>query len=84
MKSLKDTKARYARLHAAMKKAESRMEPVLDQFRDNVLYLKHNLNAQAIGALRKEADKIEIEVEALIGDMKSSIEEAETFLKNFK
>ena len=84
MKSLKDTKVRYARLHAAMKKAESRMDPVLDQFRDNVLYLKHNLNAQAIGALRKEADKIEIEVEALIGDMRSSIEEAETFLKNFK
>ena len=84
MKSLKDTKVRYARLHAAMKKAESRMDPVLDQFRDNVLYLKHNLNAQAIGALKKEADKIEIEVEALIGDMRSSIEEAETFLKNFK
>lgn len=84
MKSLKDTKVRYARLHTAMKKAESRMDPVLDQFRDNVLYLKHNLNAQAIGALKKEADKIEVEVEALIGDMRSSIEEAENFLKDFK
>jgi hypothetical protein len=83
-RSLKDTKRRYARLEKAMKKAESRMDPVLDQLRDNVLYLKHNLNAQAIGALRKEAEKIEIEVEALIGDMRNSIKEAETFLKNFK
>jgi ElaB/YqjD/DUF883 family membrane-anchored ribosome-binding protein len=84
MKSLRETKKRYARLHDAMKKAESRMDPVLDQFRDNVLYLKHNLNAQAIGALKKEADKIEIEVTSLIGDMKKSIAEAETFLKDFK
>lgn len=84
MASYQNTKVRYARLHTAMKKAEARMDPVLDQFRDNVLYLKHNLNAQAIGALKKEADKIEIEVGALIGDMQSSIEEAETFLENFK
>jgi ElaB/YqjD/DUF883 family membrane-anchored ribosome-binding protein len=83
MKSLNDTKKRYARLHGAMKRAESRMDPVLDQFRDNVLYLKHNLNARAIGALKKEADKIEVEVTSLIGDMKTSIEEAEMFLKDF-
>jgi hypothetical protein len=82
--SLRDTKRRYARLEKAMKKAESRMDPVLDQLRDNVLYLKHNLNAQAIGALKKEAEKIGIEVEALIGDMRNSIQEAETFLKDFK
>ncbi|MBN2688921.1 MAG: DUF2959 domain-containing protein [Deltaproteobacteria bacterium] len=84
MQSLRDTKKRYTRFHAALKKAESRMDPVLDQFRDNVLYLKHNLNAQAIGALKKEADKIEVEVTSLIGDMKKSIAEAETFLKDFK
>lgn len=82
--SLRETKLRYARLEKAMKKAESRMDPVLNQLRDNVLYLKHNLNAQAIGALKKEAEKIEIEVEALIGDMRNSIKEAETFLKDFK
>jgi hypothetical protein len=82
--SMKNTKRQYDRLHAAMTTAESRMDPVLDQFRDNMLYLKHNLNAQAIGALKQEADKIEVEVETLIADMKKSIEEAETFLKTFK
>ena len=37
-----------------MKRAEQSMQPVLRTLRDNVLYLKHNLNAQAIGALRGE------------------------------
>lgn len=82
--SLGKTKKRYARLHDAMSSAESRMEPVLQQVRDYVLYLKHNLNAQAIGALKEEVDDIEIEVEALIRDMRTSIQEAETFLEEFE
>jgi hypothetical protein len=82
--TLRKSQKQYARLHAAMKKAESRMDPVLDQFRDNVLFLKHNLNAKAIGTLKQEAGKIEIEVESLIADMRASIAEAETFLKSFQ
>jgi len=82
--SLKMTKRRYARLHDAMTKAESRMDPVLTQLRDYVLYLKHNLNAQAIGALKREVGDIEIEVETLIRDMSQSIKEADTFLKSFE
>jgi len=82
--SLKMTKRRYARLHDAMTKAESRMEPVLTQLRDYVLYLKHNLNAQAIGALKQEVGDIEIEVETLIRDMGQSIKEADNFLESFE
>jgi hypothetical protein len=82
--SLKMAKGRYGRLHDAMTKAESRMEPVLTQLRDYVLYLKHNLNAQAIGALKQEVGEIEVEVEALIRDMSQSIKEADTFLENFE
>ncbi|MBN2178310.1 MAG: DUF2959 domain-containing protein [Deltaproteobacteria bacterium] len=82
--TLQVSKQQYAKLHKAMKKAESRMDPVLDQFRDNVLFLKHNLNAKAIGTLKREAGKIEIEVESLIADMQASIAEAETFLNNFQ
>jgi predicted nucleic acid-binding Zn-ribbon protein len=82
--ALGKTKKRYARLHDAMSSAESRMDPVLQQVRDYVLYLKHNLNAQAIGALEEEVDDIEIEVEALIREMQTSIQEAETFLEEFE
>lgn len=82
--TLRDTKNRYTRLNQAMVKAKSRMEPVLRQLRNYVLYLKHNLNAQAIGALKKEVEDIEVEVGSLIGDIARSVKEADDFLKNFQ
>ncbi len=48
---LSETRRRYSRLHQAMVTAEQRMDPVLQQVKDYVLYLKHNLNAQAIPTL---------------------------------
>ena len=82
--SLKDTKRRYARLNAAMTKAQQSMEPVLTNLRDYVLFLKHNLNAQAIGALRAEVRDIELDVNTLIADMNKSIREADEFLKTLQ
>jgi hypothetical protein len=79
--SLKDTKQRYARLRSAMTKAEASMDPVLRRLKDHVLYLKHNLNAQAIGVLKKEVGDIEVEVQGLIQDITESIAEADSFLK---
>ena len=51
-RKLRDTERRYQTLLKSMRKAESKMQPVLDALQDNVLYLKHNLNASAIGALQ--------------------------------
>ena len=48
---LQETRNQYGQLINRMHQAESRMDPVLQAFEDQVLYLKHNLNAQAIGAL---------------------------------
>jgi hypothetical protein len=83
-KSLEETKIRYARLKKSMDKASSSMGPVLTHLNDYVLYLKHNLNAQAIGTLRKEVARIEISVKELVRDMENSISEADLFLKNLK
>lgn len=77
---LRLTRDKYNEMHAAMKRAEESMEPVLAQFRDQVLYLKHNLNAQAIGALRGESLDIEKEIEQLIRDMNASIAQADAFI----
>ena len=41
------------------------MEPVLSQFCDQVLYLKHNLKAAAIGSLRGTADTIQGDLQRL-------------------
>lgn len=79
--SLQETKQRYARLSRAMRQARGRMTPALSHLRDYVLYLKHNLNAQAIGALGGEVSDIEAEVENLIADISISIQEADAFLE---
>jgi hypothetical protein len=78
---LRETQRKYDDLHSAMKRAERSMDPVLSQFKDQVLYLKHNLNAQAIGALKNEALDIDRDIQRLIQDMNSSIAEAESFVR---
>jgi hypothetical protein len=78
---LRETQRKYEALHAAMKRAEGSMDPVLNQLRDQVTYLKHNLNAQAIGALKLEAVDVEKEIQQLIQDMNASISEAESFIR---
>ena len=77
---LRDTEQRYETLIAAMKRAESKMEPVLVRFRDQVLFLKHNLNARAVASLAGTLGGIEGDVGALIADMEASIAEADAFL----
>jgi hypothetical protein len=81
---LRLTRSRYETLHQAMTRAESSMQPVLSQLQDQVLYLKHHLNAQAVGALKTEAANIEEEIQRLIRDMNKSIQEANAFVKNFE
>ena len=77
---LRDTQRRYATLIDRMKRAEGKMDPVLSAFRDQVLYLKHNLNARAIASLEGSVREIEDDVAALIRDIGASIREAESFL----
>jgi chromosome segregation ATPase len=77
---LTETRGKYAALAASLKKSEASMEPVLTQLKDNVLYLKHNLNAAAIGGLGAEVENIEADIEALLADMRASIAEADRFL----
>lgn len=81
-RKLAETKSHYGQLIRAMKRAESKMEPVLVAFRDQVLYLKHNLNAQAITALEGSVQSIEGDVESLIDEIRVSIREAESFLQS--
>ncbi len=78
---LNDTKIRYQQLMAAMRLAESRIEPVLKPFRDQVLFLKHNLNAKAIASLRGELVQVESDTDKLIKELEASIAEADRFIQ---
>ena len=79
--NLAATEQRYGELIAAMRRSAEKMEPVLQAFRDHVLYLKHNLNARAIASLRGQVDKIGSDVALLIRDMEASIREANSFIQ---
>lgn len=81
---LTQTKQSYAKLMGAMKKAEARMEPVLTAFRDQVLFLKHHLNARAVASLQDELVVIESDVASLVAEMEASIAEADAFINDMK
>ncbi len=77
---LKETQRRYKTLIQSMYKAESKMTPVLSALKDNSLFLKHNLNAKAIGALQGEMLSIKKDVGVLIRDMNAAIEQSQKFI----
>ncbi len=81
---LSKTKSKFKRLVYAMRRAEKKIDPVLDVFRDQVLYLKHNLNAQAIASLKTELNTLEADIGRLIKEMQKSIDEADAFIKELK
>lgn len=78
---LADTRSRFEQLSSSLHAAEATMEPVLRQFRDQVLYLKHNLNAAAVGSLRGKADNIQGDIQRLLAQMNRSIAEADRFIQ---
>jgi hypothetical protein len=57
---------------------------VLRTFNDQVLFLKHNLNAQAVGSLQNELREVEANTAALIREMNASIAEAERFMATMR
>jgi hypothetical protein len=81
---LRQTKLRYEDMHSALKRAEKSMDPVLVKLRDHVLYLKHNLNAQAIASLKGESVSIQNDITRLIEDMNRSIQQADAFVKQME
>ena len=81
---LAQTKNRYKYMLGAMNRAEQRIDPVLRPFRDQVLYLKHNLNARALAAMKGELVKVDAQVDRLVRDMNRSIAEADKFVETME
>lgn len=81
---LKLTQKRYKEMLTSMHRAEASMEPVLKIFHDNVLFLKHNLNAQAISSLQSEFANLKGEIDILIKEMNAAIKSSNTFIAGIK
>ena len=78
------TEEKYENLIAAMKKAESKLEPALVPLRDQVLFMKHNLNARAIAGLSDELVTVQSNVDTLVRDIESSISQADAFIASLQ
>lgn len=83
-RQLRDTRHRYSRLISSMRRAESAIDPVLTTLKDNVLYLKHNLNARAIASLRNELGNVNAHVDKLIEAMQKAIDESNSFIAEMR
>ncbi|ELV8760154.1 DUF2959 domain-containing protein [Vibrio fluvialis] len=81
---LNTTKVSYQTMLKAMKRAEQKMTPVLNTLRDNTLYLKHNLNASAVGSLQGEFATLEQDIRTAITQMNAAIKESDQFLAHLK
>jgi chromosome segregation ATPase len=83
-RQLRATRSRYDQLMTAMRRAESKLEPALRPLRDQVLYLKHNLNAQAIAGLKGEVAQVDAQVGRLVAELDRAIAEADRFIRELE
>jgi len=81
---LKLARRQFLTMRDRMQTARNRVDPVMAVLTDNVLFLKHSLNARALAALRGQAPVLESQVDALIRDMQVAIEEADAFIRRMR
>jgi chromosome segregation ATPase len=83
-RQLKQTRGRYDQMMRAMKRAEARLDPALEPMRDQVLFLKHNLNARAVAGMKGEAANVDARVDRLVSELNRAIAEADRFISDLE
>jgi len=81
---LQRARKQFSTMRNRMQTARNRVDPVMAVLSDNVLFLKHSLNAQALAAVRGQASVLEGQVDVLIRDMQAAIEEADAFISRMR
>ncbi|QSX33909.1 DUF2959 domain-containing protein [Shewanella avicenniae] len=81
---LNQTQRAYQQMVKSMRRAESKMAPVLTAMKDNMLYLKHNLNAQTIASIKGEFSSLQADISSLINEMNRSIAESNKFISSME
>ncbi len=78
------TRQKYLELISAMKQAESKLEPALVPLRDQVLFMKHNLNARAIAGLKSETKSVQANVDTLVRSIENAVARADEFIASLE
>ncbi len=81
---LAETQKRYKGMIVVLHRSEGKMDPVLSALKDNVLYLKHNLNARAVASLKVEFKSIEDDIDVLIQEMRKAIASSDEFIASMR
>lgn len=81
---LRQTQRRHQQHLRSMRVTEQKMKPVLRAFRDQVTFLKHNLNARAVSNLKQTAAGLDKEVTALVKDIETSVKEADAYIASLQ
>ena len=79
---LRNAKTRQATYMRAMRRTEDQITPVLKAFHDQVLFLKHNLNARAIGSLKSTSAGLQSDVAGLVQSIDASSQEADKLISS--
>jgi hypothetical protein len=64
-----------------MRATEAKITPVLQGFNDQVVFLKHNLNARAISSLKKTSADLDLQANDLVREINDSSKEADQYIK---
>lgn len=80
-KQLGETRAQYEGMHSALLRSEKAMQPALAKLKDQVLYLKHNLNARAIGSLKGKGAALQADIDRVLKEVSASIQKADGFIQ---
>ncbi|MBO1273115.1 MULTISPECIES: DUF2959 domain-containing protein [Shewanella] len=81
---LNQTQKSYTQMLKSMRRAESKMAPVLTAMKDNMLFLKHNLNAQTIASIKGEFANLQTDISSLMKEMNRSIDESNKFIAHME
>jgi len=79
---LRQSRLNEASYVKSMRQAEARMTPVITAFHDQVTFLKHNLNARAIGSLKGTSAQMSTDVDVLLTSLDGSIAQADTLINS--
>lgn len=79
---LRQSRLQEAGYIKSMRQTEARMTPVLKAFQDQVTFLKHNLNARAIGSLKGTSARISTDVDVLMTQMDGSMAQADALINS--
>jgi len=74
----------FSRALVSTKKVQKKMDTILKQYKDHVIYLKHNLNAKIIGKLEVEMQSIVKDVQSLIKEIEASKNKTSEFISTLK